>query len=63
MAAINDGFTFSVEWSDDLLSPDWNTLGVTEEILSDDGTLQEVKASVPAENETRRFLRLKVIEP
>ena len=63
VAAINDGFTFSVEWSDDLSSPNWNTVGVSEEILSDDGTLQQVKASVPAGNGARRFLRLKVIEP
>ena len=62
-AAMNDGFTFAVEWTDDLVSPNWNTVGVTEEILSDDGTLQQVKASVPAGSETRRFLRLKVIEP
>ena len=62
-AAINDGITFNVEWSDDLSSPNWNTVGVSEEILSDDGTLQQIKASVPAGNETRRFLRLKVIEP
>ena len=63
VAAINDGFTFNVEWSDDLTSPNWNTVGVTEEILSDDGTLQQVKASVAAGNGTRRFLHLNVIRP
>ncbi|HEU0207444.1 MAG TPA: choice-of-anchor D domain-containing protein, partial [Candidatus Udaeobacter sp.] len=63
VAAINDGFTFNVEWSDDLTSPNWNTEGVTEEVLSDDGTLQHVKASVPDGNGARKFLHLKVIEP
>ena len=62
-AAINDGITFSVEWSDDLSSPNWNTVGVREEILGDDSTLQQVKASVPAGNGSRKFMRLKVIEP
>jgi VCBS repeat-containing protein len=62
-AAINDGFTFQVEWSDDLTSANWTSAGVTEEILSDDGTLQEVKASVAAENGARRLLHLKVTQP
>ena len=62
-AAINDGFTFNVEWSDDLTSPNWSSAGVSEEILSEDSTLQHVKASVSAGNGTRRFLHLKVTSP
>jgi hypothetical protein len=62
-AAINDGFTFNVEWSDDLTPPNWNSAGVSEEILSEDSTLQQVKASVSAGNGTRRFLHLKVTPP
>jgi hypothetical protein len=62
-AAIADGITFNVEWSDDLSSPNWSSVGVTEEIISDDGTLQQVKASLSDGNGTRRFLHLKVISP
>ena len=62
-AAINDGLTFNVEWSDDLTSPNWSSADVSEEILSEDGTLQQVKASVSAGSGTRRFLHLKVTPP
>ena len=62
-AAINDGITFNVEWSDDLTSPNWSSVGVSEEILSEDSTLQQVKASVSSGNGTQRFLRLKVSRP
>ena len=62
-AAIADGITFNVEWSDDLSSPNWSSVGVTEQIISDDGTLQNVKASVSNGNGTRRFLHLEVISP
>jgi hypothetical protein len=62
-AAINDGFTFSVEWNDDLTAPNWSSVGVSEEILSEDSTLQQVKASVSSGSATRRFLRLNVTRP
>jgi hypothetical protein len=62
-AAMNDGFTFQVEYSDDLASPNWSSTGVSEEILSDNGTLQEVKASVAVGNGTRRLLHLKITQP
>jgi lysophospholipase L1-like esterase len=62
-AAINDGLTFNVEWSDDLTSPNWNTVGVSEVIVSEDSTLQQVKATIPVGTSTRRFVRLKVNRP
>jgi hypothetical protein len=62
-AAMNDGFTFEVEWSDDLVLPNWSTTDVTEEVLSEDSVVQLVKASVPAGTGPRRFMRLKVIQP
>jgi hypothetical protein len=34
--ALNEGILFDVEWTDDLSH--WSTSGVTESILSDDGT-------------------------
>ena len=60
-AAINDGIIFNVEWSDNLVSPNWSTTGVTEVIVSEDNTVQHVRDSVPAGTGSRRFMRLKVI--
>lgn len=55
--------TFIVEWSDTLMPGSWGTAGVNEQILSDNGTLQQVKASLPAGNPVRRFVRLRVTNP
>ena len=35
-------------------------IGLAEEILSDNGTLQQVKATIPAGSLGRRFARLRV---
>ena len=59
-AAIADGVAFTVEWSDTLAADSWSNAGVTEQILSDNGTVQSVKASVAAGVGGRRFLHLKV---
>ena len=61
IAALNDGFIFSVEWSDDLSS--WSTAGVSESILSDDGTIQLVQTAVSVGTRDHRFLHLKVTSP
>ena len=50
--------TYAVEWSDTLSS--WSTSGVTEQILSDDGTLQQVQASILTNGAPRRFVHLKL---
>jgi hypothetical protein len=57
-AAYNGGTTFQVEWSDDLTT--WFTTGVVESLISDDGTQQQVKATLPAGSGGRRFVRLRV---
>jgi hypothetical protein len=57
-AAYNGGTTFQVEWSDDLTT--WFTTGVVETLISDDGTHQQVKATLPAGSGGRRFVRLRV---
>ncbi len=62
LAAMADGVTFTVEWSDTLAAGSWSSEGVTEQILSDNGTLQRVKASVAA-GTLRRFVHLKAIRP
>jgi hypothetical protein len=55
--------TYSVEWSDTLLS-DWSTAGVTQSLVpgSDNGVTQQWKAVVPA-GSTRRFVHLRVTRP
>jgi autotransporter-associated beta strand protein len=59
-AAMADGVTFTVEWIDTLATGSWSNAGVTEQILTDNGTLRTVRASVAAASGGRRFLRLKV---
>ncbi len=56
--------TYTVEWSD-TLGNDWSTTSVSAPtILSDNGTTQQVKVTVPAgSGVTRRFLHLKVTRP
>ena len=60
-AALNSGVTFAVEWTDTLAAGSWSTAGVTQQILTDNGTAQTIRATVPAG--TNRFLRLKVTSP
>jgi hypothetical protein len=62
-AALADGVTFIVEWSDTLMLGSWSNVGVTEQILSDNGTVQQVKALVPAGSSGHRFVHLKVTSP
>lgn len=62
LAALADGTTFAVEWRDDLTTGPWHTAGVTEQILSNTGTVQTIKASVTA-GASARFLHLKVTKP
>lgn len=59
-AAVTDGTQFQVEWSETLGAASWSGSGVAEEILSDNGTVQEVKATFPAGSLGRRFARLRV---
>lgn len=59
-AAVTGGMQFQVEWSETLLAAGWSGSGVTEEILSDNGTVQQVKATIPAGSLGRRFARLRV---
>jgi len=63
VVALNAGATFTVEWSDTLPGTSWSTTGVTESILSDNGTVQQVKAQVPVGSLGRRFAHLKVTAP
>ncbi len=62
IAAMLDGVRFAIEWSDTLTASSWSKVGVTEQIFSDNGTVQVVKASVAA-GANRRFIHLKVTAP
>lgn len=56
--------TFTVEWSD-TLGDDWSTVGVSAPtILSDNGTTEQIKVTVPAgSGVAKRFVHLKVTRP
>jgi hypothetical protein len=57
-AALSD-VTFTCLWAN---SPDgpWSSTGVSEQILNDDGTLQQVKARVLINGATQKFFRLRI---
>ena len=54
--------SISVKWTDDLTAGSWSSAGVTETLLSDDGTLQIVRATLPR-GAARRFVLLEVSMP
>ncbi|MFZ2277983.1 MAG: cadherin-like beta sandwich domain-containing protein [Prosthecobacter sp.] len=62
-AAANSGAAFIVEWSDTLAAGSWSSTGVTQTVLSDDGTMQQVKAVIPINGTTAKFSRLSVTAP
>jgi hypothetical protein len=53
---------FTTLWANAPNGP-WNATGVTEQILSDDGTLQQVKARVLINGVLQKFFRLQVTRP
>ena len=53
--------TMTVEWSD-TLGNDWSVAGVSSSVLSDNGTMQQIKATMPAGG-AGRFVHLKVTRP
>jgi hypothetical protein len=59
-AAMADGFTFAVEWSDLLSGVSWSGTGVTESVVSQDSQVQNIKATLAAGGSGHRFVRLKV---
>jgi hypothetical protein len=59
-AAVADGITFAVEWRDSLGSTLWSNLDVSETILSDNGTVQQVQDTLPTGPDGQRFVHLRV---
>lgn len=65
-AALADGITFAVKWSDTLQSDDWNTVGVTSMIDPQnpgDSEVDNIIATVPMSLTGKRFIRLEVTAP
>jgi autotransporter-associated beta strand protein len=62
LAAMADGVSFTVEWSDTLGAASWSNVGVADQILNNNGVVQQVEASVPA-GSGKRFVRLRVTRP
>lgn len=59
-AAVLAGKTFHVPWTETLNGIDWTEAGTTEQILSDNGTIQTVKATILMGTNGHRFVRLEV---
>lgn len=53
-------YTFQVVWADDLAQEVWFTSSEAEGILSDDGSVQQVKITVPVGTSSKRFFRVQV---
>ena len=59
-AAVNAGLPIAVEWSDTLAPGSWSTASVTENILSQEASVQNIQATLPAATGGRRLVRLRV---
>jgi hypothetical protein len=49
---------YTPQWSDDLV--DWSDSGITQQTVSDDGTIRRIRASISATAGEPRFLRVVV---
>lgn len=61
-AAATAGAVYAVEWND-TPGGEWHTENVSEAIISNDSPVQQVRATLPAGPEGRRFVRLRVTSP
>ncbi len=60
---MNAGISFTVEWSNTMAPGSWSSTSVTQNVLSDDGNKQQVKAVIPTNSATAKFVRLSVSPP
>jgi hypothetical protein len=60
---VADGLIFTVQHNATLDLAGWSSTGITESILSDDGTIQVIEATIPAPTGTACFTRLHVQRP
>ncbi len=61
--AVTDGVIFTVQHNATLDSAGWSSTGITETILSDNGTIQVIEATIPAPTGSACFTRLRVQRP
>ncbi|WP_372796139.1 S8 family serine peptidase [Pontiella sp.] len=59
LSSKND-YDLEVIWSDNLLSNNWSTVGVIENILSSDGSVEQVESSLSTGTSTNRYFRLRI---
>ncbi|HUR46359.1 MAG TPA: glycosyl hydrolase, partial [Candidatus Saccharimonadales bacterium] len=52
--------SYQVEWSDRIDSNLWSSVGVTQEIVNDDGVQRTIRTTIPRGGTGQRFVRLKV---
>lgn len=63
-SAVNAGTAYTVEWNPSLSAGSWSSAGVTQTVLSDDGTTQQVKAVIPVNGDaSSMFVHLSVTAP
>jgi hypothetical protein len=63
LSAATD-ITVHVYWTSNLTDPNaWSRTGVTETMLSDDGTIQHWQATMPDDSTQKIFMRLVVTRP
>jgi GH18 family chitinase len=60
-AALSE-LTFTCLWANAAGGP-WDSSGVTQQILGDNGTLQQIKARVLINGSAQKFLRLQIVRP
>ena len=61
-AAIRDGMSLAVKWSDSMIAGSWSSTGVGETFVTQ-GDTELVTVTVPMGTNKRRFLRLEVTSP
>lgn len=62
LEALQNGFSFIVEWGDTLQDNSWSSVGITPGTVQPNGTSQLVKVTVPTGVDGSRFVRLRVLE-
>ena len=58
--SIATDLVYSVEWSESLSGGNWSTAGISQQILTDDGTTRTIRAYT-ATNGAQLYMRLKVV--
>lgn len=60
--SVASGIVYAVEWSETLTPGQWSAAGVSQQILSDDGLLRVVRATIQPGAARALFLRLRIAQ-